>query len=73
MTPLMPVYRVCVQCFTPGAGSRLLIIADEVSFNEAWLAMLHYIQPTRLWIDSPYFGIQHSELVLFSHFIISRL
>ena len=51
MTPLMPRYRVWVKCFTP-AGSQTFIIAEDVVLNEAWLAMLHYIQPTSVWIEA---------------------
>ena len=52
MIPLMPIYRVTVQCFTP-AGSSKEIIADEVFYNEAFLAMLHYAPPINVRVARP--------------------
>ena len=46
-------YRVWVQCFNlAGISLGTSIIAEDVFLNDAWLAMLDYIQPTSLWMDT---------------------
>ena len=72
MTPLTPVYIVCVQCFTR-RSNQIFELADDVFFHEAWFVMLHYIQPVHLWFPDPNCpeDILESFPVLRNHFIIT--
>ena len=78
MTPLTPVYKMHVQCFTR-RGNRILSnilqppLADDVSFHAAWFAMLHYIRPVHPWFPNPdHPDVSESFPVKWIHFIITQ-
>ena len=72
MTPLTPVYKVCVQCFTR-RSNQIFELADDVFFHEAWFVMLHYIQQVHLWFPNPDRpDVSESFPVKWIHFIITQ-